>query len=128
VRACCAGRVPVAAEPGASRLIRADGTAQHVTPSQAPAGCETDPAFTPDGDHLVFERYDAIADDDAIWIMDRNGTGRRRIGTGPGGAATPEVAPDGHTITFLSFMPNGLTALFAMSITGGAARQVTPAL
>jgi Tol biopolymer transport system component len=97
-------------------------------PSQTPEGCETDPAFTPDGDHLVFERYDAIADDEAIWIMDRNGTGRRRIGTGPGGAATPEVAPDGHTITFLSFMPNGLTALFAMSITGGAARQVTPTL
>jgi Tol biopolymer transport system component len=109
-------------------LVRADGTDQRVIPSQTPEGCETDPAFTPDGDRLVFERFDAIADDDAIWIMDLNGNGRRRIGTGPGGAATPEVSPDGQTITFLSFTPNDLTALFAMSISGGAARQITPTL
>jgi len=109
-------------------LVRAEGTDQRVIPSQTPEGCETDPAFTPDGDRLVFERFDPIADDDAIWIMDLNGNGRRRIGTGPGGAATPEVSPDGQTITFLSFTPNDLTALFAMSIGGGAARQVTPTL
>jgi Tol biopolymer transport system component len=109
-------------------LARANGTDQRVIPSQTPEGCETDPAFTPDGDHLVFERYDAIVDDDAIWIMDLDGNGRRRIGTGPGGAATPEVSPDGQTITFLSYTPNELTALFAMSIGGGAARQVTPTL
>jgi Tol biopolymer transport system component len=109
-------------------LVRADGTDQRVIPSQTPEGCETDPAFTPDGDRLVFERFDAIADDDSIWIMDLNGNGRRRIGTGAGGAATPEVSPDGQTITFLSFTANDLTALFAMSIGGGAARQITPTL
>jgi Tol biopolymer transport system component len=109
-------------------LVRADGTGQRAIPSKTPEGCETDPAFTPDGDHVVFERYDAIANDDAIWIMDLNGNGRRRIGTGPGGAATPEVSPDGRTVTFLSFTPDDLTALFAMSISGGAARQVTPTL
>ena len=109
-------------------LVRADGTGQRIIPSQTPDGCETDPAFTPDGRRLVFERYDAVADDDAIWIMNLNGTDRRRIGTGPGGAATPEVSPDGQTITFLSFTPNNLTALFAMSISGGTVRQVTPTL
>lgn len=109
-------------------LVRADGTGQRVIPSQTPEGCETDPVFTPDGNHLVFERYDAVADDDAVWIMDLNGNGRRRIGTGPGGAATPEVSPDGQTITFLSFTPNDLTALFAISMAGGDARQVTPTL
>jgi Tol biopolymer transport system component len=109
-------------------LVRADGADQRVVPSQTPGGCETDPAFTPDGDHLVFERYDPIVDDDAIWIMNLNGDGRRRIGTGPGGAATPEVSPDGQTVTFLSYTPDDLTALFAMSIGGGAAGQVTPTL
>jgi Tol biopolymer transport system component len=109
-------------------LVRSDGTDQRVIPSQTPDGCETDPAFTPDGDQLVFERYDAIANDDAIWIMDLNGNDRRRIGTGPGGAATPEVSPDGQTVTFLSFTPDDLTALFAISIEGGAATQITPTL
>jgi Tol biopolymer transport system component len=109
-------------------LVRADGTDQRVIPSQTPGGCETDPAFTPDGDHLVFERYDAVADDDAIWIMDLAGHHRRRIGTGPGGAATPEVSPDGQTVSFLSGTPDDLTALFAISIDGGAATQITPTL
>jgi len=110
-------------------LVRADGTGQRAIPSQtSPDGCETDPAFTPDGRHLVFERYDPAANDDAIWIMNLDGNGRRRVGTGPGGAATAEVSPDGRTVTFLSFFPDGLTALFAVSIEGGAAHQVTPTL
>ena len=45
-------------------LIRANGTHWHIIPSQTPDGCETDPAFTPDGQHLVFSRYDAIADEE----------------------------------------------------------------
>jgi Tol biopolymer transport system component len=106
-------------------LIHPDGTGLRTVASQTPGGCETDPAFTPDGAHLVFERYNPTVDDDAIWIMNLDGTGRRRIGTGPGGAATPEVSPDGQTVTFLSFTPNDLTALFAVPI-GGGARQVTP--
>ena len=109
-------------------LISADGTHRHIIPSQTPDGCETDPAFTPDGHHLVFSRYDPIADEEAIWIMDLDGAGRRRLGTGPGGALTPEVSPDGQTVTFLSFTPGDLTALFAVSIDGGDAWQVTPTL
>ncbi|MEN0128088.1 MAG: hypothetical protein AAGC49_01510 [Brevundimonas sp.] len=84
--------------------------------------------FTRDGGHLLFERYDATTEDDAIWVMDLRGNDRRRIATGPAGAATPEVSPDGRTVTFLSWLPNGLGAIFATSIRGGAVRQVTPTL
>jgi Tol biopolymer transport system component len=108
--------------------IHPDGSGMSVVPSQTPGGCETDPAFTPDGHHLVFERFDPATDDDAIWIMGLNGEGRRRLGTGPGGAATPEISPDGQTVTFLSFTPNDLTAIFAVDIDGGPVRQVTPTL
>ena len=109
-------------------MIHPDGTGMRAVPSQTPGGCETDPAFTPDGHHLVFERFDPATGDDAIWIMRLNGQGRHRLGTGPGGAATPEVSPDGQTVTFLSFIPNDLTAIFAVGIHGGPARQVTPTL
>ncbi len=110
-------------------LVRADGTHQRTVPSQTPEGCETDPTFTPDGRHLVFERFDATTGDDAIWVMDLTGGERRRIGTGPGGAATAEVSPDGRTVTFLSWLPDGLTALFATSYRGGGpVRQVSPVL
>jgi Tol biopolymer transport system component len=109
-------------------LIHPDGTGPRTVASQTPGGCETDPAFTPDGAHLVFERYDPTVDDDAIWIMNLDGDGRRRIGTGPCCAATPEVSPDGQTVTFVSDTPDDLTALFAVSIAGGEVRQVTPTL
>lgn len=109
-------------------LVRADGTDRHVIPSQTPGGCETDPAFTPDGAHLVFERFDAVADDDALWIMNLDGHDRHRIGSGPGGAAAPELSPDGQTVTFLSFTPDELGALFAISIDGGTATRLSPTL
>jgi Tol biopolymer transport system component len=108
--------------------IHPDGTGMRTVPSQTPGGCETDPGFTPDGRHLIFERFDPTTDDDAIWIMQLNGEGRRRLGTGPGGAATPEISPDGQTVTFLSFTPDDLTAIFAVDVHGGPVRQVTPTL
>ncbi|MGY1782907.1 TolB family protein [Geodermatophilus sp. SYSU D01036] len=109
-------------------LVRPDGTGQRAIPSQTPEGCEADPAFTLDGRHLVFERYDATVEESSVWIMDLHGDERRRIGTGPTQAATPEVSPDGRTVTFLSDVEEGLGALFAIGIGGGTARQVTPTL
>jgi Tol biopolymer transport system component len=109
-------------------VIRPDGTDLREIPSQTPDGCETDPAFTPDGDHLIFERYDPATDDDAIWIMDLDGGNRRRIGTGPGGAATPEISADGQTVTFLSFDSEDLSAIYGVDIDGGPVWRVTPDL
>jgi Tol biopolymer transport system component len=110
-------------------MIRPDGTGLRRIPSRSPGGCETDPAFTPDGRHLVYERYNAVNDDDAIWIMRTDGGGRRRLGTGPqGGAATPEVSPDGKTVTFLSWDREDLTAIYAVAIDGGSVWRVTPDL
>lgn len=109
-------------------MIHPDGIGMQVVSSQTPGGCETDPAFTPDGQHLVFSRFDPATNDEAIWIMQLNGEGRRRLGTGPGGATTPEISPDGQTVTFLSFTPDDLTLIFAVDINGGPVRQVTPTL
>ena len=77
-------------------MIHPDGKGMRVVPSQTPGGCETDPAFTPDGHHLVFERFDPATDDDAIWIMGLNGEGRRRLGTGPAGRRHPRSRPTGR--------------------------------
>ena len=110
-------------------LIHPDGTDLQKIPSQTPGGCETDPAFTPNGRRLVFERFDPATNDDAIWIMHVDGSDRRRLGTGPlGGAATPEVSPDGRTVSFLTGNKDDLTEIWAVSIRGGDSWQVTPAL
>jgi Tol biopolymer transport system component len=61
--------------------------------------------------------------------MGLNGGDRRQLGTGPGGATTPEISPDGHTVTFLSWpSDNDLTAIFAVDIHGAPVWQVTPTL
>jgi Tol biopolymer transport system component len=109
-------------------LIHPDGTGLHrIDP--APDGCESDATFTPDGEHLIFERYDEVAIDDAIWIMDLEGSNRRRIGTGGNGEShTPEISPDGRTVSFLSFAKGGLSAIYGIDIDGGPSWQMTPTL
>lgn len=109
-------------------LIHPDGTDLTKIPRATENSCETDPAFTPNGKRLVFERYDPATNDDAIWVMHVDGSNRRRLGTGPGGAATPEVSPDGRTVSFLTGNKDDLTEIWAVSIRGGASWQVTPAL
>ena len=100
-------------------LIHPDGSDMHrIDP--APNGCESDATFTPDGEHLILERNDEAAADDAIWIMDLDGGNRRRIGDGGNGEAhTPEISPDGQTVSFLSFANDGLSAIFEIDISGG---------
>ena len=110
-------------------IVRADGGGQRVVPGGTPDTCEFDPVFTPDGRRLVFSRYDPAVDQEAAWVMDLKGRDRRLIGTGPGGAATPDVSPDGRTVTFLSATSSGLNAIFATSMRGGGpVRQITPTL
>jgi len=109
-------------------LIHPDGTDQHrIDP--APGGCESDATFTPDGKHLVFQRHTDATNDDAIWIMDLDGSNRRRIGTGGNGEAqTPEISPDGTTVSFLSYAKGGLSAIYGIDINGGPSWQMTPTL
>src|SRR5262245_47266650 len=107
-------------------LITPDGTDGYTIRAGSAGGCDADPAFTPDGGHLVFERTDGA--DDAAWIMDLRGHDRRRIGNANGLASTPEVSPDGSTVTVLSAGANDLNALFAIPIQGGPATQITPTL
>ncbi len=109
-------------------LVHPDGTDLHrIDP--APGGCESDATFTPDGQHLIFERQTDATGDDAIWFMDLDGSNHRRIGSGGNGEAhTPEISPDGSTVSFLSFAKGGLSAIYGIDINGGSSWQMTPTL
>jgi Tol biopolymer transport system component len=92
---------------GASiELANADGSGlTNLTPTTA--CCSGQPSFTPDGKHIVFERYDPDTNDDAIWMMDVDGANvHRTVDPWPNGlgfATDPNVSPDGRRLSFVGF-------------------------
>lgn len=108
-------------------LMSSDGTGLTDLTGQN-NGCEAQPAFTPDGQRIVFERYDDITNIDAIWSMDLTGADRHLITTGTNdGVTDPNVSPDGSTLSFID--SHGLDfgqALYTSGIDGSNLYQLTP--
>jgi Tol biopolymer transport system component len=110
-------------------IINADGTGfQDLTPT----GINSQPAFTPDGHHLVYECVFCDGGD-GVFLMQDDGSDYPgvRLTTNPfppdGGDGAAEVSPDGTTVTFVRGQVSGeLQALFAVDIDGNNVRQVVP--
>jgi Tol biopolymer transport system component len=110
-------------------VINADGSGlSDLTGPKPREICEGAPAFTPDGQRLVFVHYDDKTNVESIQSMDLSG-GDRRLITGRQGAGRgdPDVSPDGNTITFVRLKKeHELQALFAVHPDGSGLRQLTP--
>lgn len=107
-------------------IVRKDGSGLR---DLTPTGFQGNPAFTPDGRHIVFEKF-VEPDDDSIWIMRRDGTGQRQLTHNPfpgvGWDTDPNVSPNGKVVTFVRVKePEVLQALFAVNIDGTHLRQLT---
>jgi Tol biopolymer transport system component len=85
--------------------------------------CETDPSYLPDGQRVAYERYDPSIEDDAVWLMNVDGSHRTRIVGG--GAADVNASPDGRHLTFKS---GDLGALYIVNIDGSEEHQISPDL
>jgi Tol biopolymer transport system component len=110
-------------------LINPDGSGlTDLTGSKPREICEGAPAFTPDGQRLVFVHYDDKTNVESIQSMDLSGGDRRLITGRKGfGRADPDVSPDGNTITFVRLKKeHELQALFAVHPDGSGLRQLTP--
>jgi Tol biopolymer transport system component len=119
-------------------LISTRGTGlRDLTPTGTepqPAGRVRDgnPAFTPDGEQIVFVRNHGPADR-GLWIMGTDGSGLRRLTRNPfvdvvdGGDLAPNVSPDGKRVSFVRIKRSEkLQALFIVRIDGTGLKQVTP--
>ena len=89
------------------------------------------PAFTPDGQQIVFVRNQGPADS-GIWIMRTDGSGLRRLTRNPfvrnwdGGDLAPAVSPDGKVVSFVRIKrAEKLQALFTVNIDGTGLKQLT---
>jgi Tol biopolymer transport system component len=109
---------------GQIMMMNADGTnIRHITV----AGVKNQPAFTPDGHHLV---YECVCNPQGIFVMRTDGTHRHRLSANPfpdEGDGDPNVSPDGQTVTFVRHKVDGeLQALFAVNIDGTHTRRLVP--
>jgi len=108
-------------------IMNADGTGiRDLTPT----GFQGQPAFTPDGHHLVYEVCPEQPTGNGVFIIGDNGTGRRRLTTNPFPYECdrdPNVSPDGKTVTFVRHKVDQLLqALYAVNIDGSHLRQIVP--
>jgi Tol biopolymer transport system component len=103
-------------------LVDADGANVHEIASD-PDACLNDANFTPDGERLVFTRFDFAVEVEQIWSMKTDGSDQQFI-TDAGGP-DPNVSPDGRKISFKG-LPDG--ALFVANIDGSDIVQVSPSV
>ena len=113
---------------GRVEIMNADGTNVRVlagTGTESGLTFAGDPSFTPDGEHIVFNKFLDASQDFGIWIMDLDGGGQHEIGDLP--YSDPNVSPDGHTLLMLgSASDDGRQqALFTANMLGGDVRQIT---
>jgi Tol biopolymer transport system component len=75
-------------KPGSDRPTRLTSNSSH----------DLDPAWSPDGSKIAFER------DDRVWVMNSNGSGQKDLGldTPLGSSSDPAWSPDGSELAFES--------------------------
>ena len=105
-------------------IMNRDGSGLHELTS---AGYRAQPAFTPDGHHVVF---DCDCDPQGVFIMRDDGTQHRRLTTHAfefEPDTDPNVSPDGETVTFVRHKESEVfQALFAVDRDGGNVRKLVP--
>jgi Tol biopolymer transport system component len=108
-------------------IMKADGSHLHQVVASG-----AQPAFTPDGNHLVYDCGDCSSGGQGIFLMHADGSDApgTRLTTNPSGYegdTNPEVSPDGKTVTFVRMKSEGeLQALFAVDIGGTHVRKLVP--
>jgi Tol biopolymer transport system component len=107
----------------------ADGRDRRVL---TPSGFQGQPAWSPDGDRIVFER-DAGPGDNGLWTMRPDGGDLRRLTRNPypgaecGCDTDPAFSPDGRRISFVRVRAesSGRGALFVMDRDARNPRRIT---
>ena len=109
-------------------IARPDGSHQRKL-ATAPGTQVGQPAFSPNGKRIYFERYDPKTDD-SIYSSDLTGGDLRKITNPPPGHGDtePNVSPDGRTLAFVRIGDggdDGPAALFVRDLRTGKEKQLT---
>lgn len=118
---------PSRAALGSLWKVRRDGSgATRLLDGPATGTDNRQPNWSPKGDRLVFQRRERNSDAWALYVMNADGTGLRRLTDGPGEHTDPSWSPDGGSVVFSS-TAGGLDVpqIFVIPAAGGAPVRVT---
>ena len=105
--------------------VNADGSG--AAPLTEGDGFDLRPAYSADGERIVFSRRLAGASRSQIWIMNADGSGQMPLTTNPAlDEDDPQFSPDGAGIVFERIVA-GRPQVFVMNADGSAATQLTSA-
>src|SRR5262249_33492102 len=84
------------------------------------------PEYTPDGKQIVFASQ-AGGLVSAVWIMNADGSNKRRLTDAPLEAGGPDISPDGKRVTFYSQQNTPRpAAVWVMNVDGSSQHRLTP--
>jgi Tol biopolymer transport system component len=88
---------------------------------------EYSPALSPNGETVAFVRLVDAGDpgDSDIFTVAKDGSGLRRVTSGPGTDGDPAWSPDGRWISFWRDNGSGQPEIFIASVDGGSELQLT---
>ncbi|MGI8810776.1 MAG: LpqB family beta-propeller domain-containing protein [Acidimicrobiales bacterium] len=112
---------PARIVPASVYVINADGTAAR-TLTNRPLAFDASPAWSPDGARIAFES--TFEGKRAIWVMQADGLGLRRLTEGPGSDFAPAWSPDGARIAFMSDR-DGNEEVYLIGLDGSSMRRLT---
>jgi TolB protein len=122
---------PSPGNPGYSRIcvMDADGSDVRELPQQPATGLsDSAPTWSPDGKQIAFGR--GIHDEQAVFVMNADGSNVRQLTTWALRAGQPDWSPDGERIVFYSNRDGPTTTsanLYSIGADGSGLRQLTHA-
>jgi Tol biopolymer transport system component len=110
---------------GVITTMRTDGAERVVLTDDIPYD-SYQPEYTPDGKQIVFASQ-AGGLVSALWIMNADGSHKRRLTDPPLEAGGPAISPDGTSVAFYSHQNTPKpAAVWAMSVDGTNQRRLRP--
>lgn len=98
-------------------VVRGDGTGLRRLAADA-----SGPAWSPDGTKIAYTSFSR----GGVWIMNADGSGKRRVTPAPGGVSWITWSPDGRRILFTTTAFSGADTLDVVNTDGGGPETVLP--